>query len=166
MSIILIVNFTHHLNLVTTFTTSIFLKWLKLLLSFFCCSKLRPEDLIQYTITDKKDKRAPKAHVNAVFFRQLRELLRKYRPFFVAATPVMFFLDQMCSICEKKKTRLTKSINEWNAKKGNNTQRHSPRSVSKTNNKNKSHFNHRVFVSDLRDIYIWLYVTIVGASIK
>lgn len=49
---------------------------------FFClfdfCSKLRPEDLIQYTIIDKKDKRAPKAHVNAVFFRQLRELLRKY----------------------------------------------------------------------------------------
>lgn len=44
----------------------------------FFPSKLRPEDLIQYTITDKKDKRAPKAHVNAIFFRQLRELLRKY----------------------------------------------------------------------------------------
>lgn len=44
----------------------------------FFFSKLRPEDLIQYTITDKKDKRAPKAHVNAIFFRQLRELLRKY----------------------------------------------------------------------------------------
>lgn len=40
-------------------------------------SKPRPEDLIQYTIAEKKDKRAVKAHVNAVFFRQLKELLRK-----------------------------------------------------------------------------------------
>lgn len=39
--------------------------------------KLRPEDQIQYMITEKKDKRAAKAHVNAVFFRQLKELLRK-----------------------------------------------------------------------------------------
>lgn len=40
-------------------------------------SKPRPEDQIQYTIAEKKDKRAVKAHVNAVFFRQLKELLRK-----------------------------------------------------------------------------------------
>lgn len=38
--------------------------------------KPRPEDQIQYMIADKQDKRA-KAHVNAIFFRQLRELLRK-----------------------------------------------------------------------------------------
>lgn len=37
--------------------------------------KLRPEDQIQYFITEKKDNRKVKAHVNAVFFRQLRELL-------------------------------------------------------------------------------------------
>lgn len=43
----------------------------------FCSiRKPRPEDQIQYMIVDKKDKRA-KAHVNALFFRQLRELLRK-----------------------------------------------------------------------------------------
>lgn len=53
-------------------------KTISMFICFFFCSKLRPEDLIQYTITDKKDKRAPKAHVNAVFFRQLRELLRKF----------------------------------------------------------------------------------------
>lgn len=40
-------------------------------------SKPRPEDQIQYTIAEKKDKRAIKAHVNALFFRQLKELLRK-----------------------------------------------------------------------------------------
>lgn len=40
--------------------------------------KLRPEDLIQYAITEKKDKRVAKAHVNAVFFRQLRELLGNF----------------------------------------------------------------------------------------
>lgn len=39
--------------------------------------KPRPEDLIQYTISDKQDKRIQKAHVNSVFFKQLRELLRK-----------------------------------------------------------------------------------------
>lgn len=48
--------------------------------NFFCTNshrKMRPEDQIQYTITEKKDKRVTKAHVNAIFFRQLRELLRK-----------------------------------------------------------------------------------------
>lgn len=34
-----------------------------------------PEDQIQYCITEKKDKRQQKAHVNAEFFRQLRLLL-------------------------------------------------------------------------------------------
>ncbi|KAH8290069.1 hypothetical protein KR044_007029 [Drosophila immigrans] len=33
------------------------------------------EDKIQYTISEKKDKKANKAHVNSVFFKQLRELL-------------------------------------------------------------------------------------------
>uniref|UniRef100_A0A6E8VE17 ABC transporter domain-containing protein n=1 Tax=Anopheles coluzzii TaxID=1518534 RepID=A0A6E8VE17_ANOCL len=37
--------------------------------------KQRPEDEIQYLISDKKEKRSPKAHVNAVFFNQLRTLL-------------------------------------------------------------------------------------------
>lgn len=37
--------------------------------------KQRPEDEIQYFISDKKEKRSPKAHVNAVFFKQLRALL-------------------------------------------------------------------------------------------
>lgn len=46
-------------------------------IDFLIYRKLRPEDLIQYTITEKKDKRVAKAHVNSVFFRQLRELLRK-----------------------------------------------------------------------------------------
>lgn len=50
--------------------------WLYQYFSFY--SKLRPEDQIQYTISEKKDKRIPKAHVNAIFFRQLRDLLRKY----------------------------------------------------------------------------------------
>lgn len=48
----------------------------------FFSRKLRPEDQIQYTITEKKDKRVTKAHVNAVFFRQLRELLRKFCVYF------------------------------------------------------------------------------------
>lgn len=34
-------------------------------------------DKIQYTIAEKKDKKAVKAHVNAVFFKQLKKLLRK-----------------------------------------------------------------------------------------
>uniref|UniRef100_A0A336M910 CSON012308 protein n=1 Tax=Culicoides sonorensis TaxID=179676 RepID=A0A336M910_CULSO len=34
-----------------------------------------PEDQIQYCITEKKDKRQQKAHVNAEFFKQLRLLL-------------------------------------------------------------------------------------------
>lgn len=34
-----------------------------------------PEDQIQYCITEKKDKKQPKAHVNAEFFRQLKLLL-------------------------------------------------------------------------------------------
>ncbi|XP_031622800.1 ATP-binding cassette sub-family D member 3 [Contarinia nasturtii] len=38
--------------------------------------KSQPEDQIQYTISEKKDKRIAKAHVNSIFFRQLRELLR------------------------------------------------------------------------------------------
>ncbi|BFG02685.1 ATP-binding cassette sub-family D member 3 [Drosophila madeirensis] len=33
------------------------------------------EDKIQYTIAEKKDKKANKAHVNSVFFKQLRKLL-------------------------------------------------------------------------------------------
>lgn len=33
------------------------------------------EDKIQYTIAEKKDKKATKAHVNAVFFKQLKKLL-------------------------------------------------------------------------------------------
>uniref|UniRef100_A0A0K8VF60 ATP-binding cassette sub-family D member 3 n=1 Tax=Bactrocera latifrons TaxID=174628 RepID=A0A0K8VF60_BACLA len=33
------------------------------------------EDKIQYTIAEKKDKKGSKAHVNAVFFKQLRQLL-------------------------------------------------------------------------------------------
>ncbi|XP_034118477.1 ATP-binding cassette sub-family D member 3 [Drosophila nasuta] len=33
------------------------------------------EDKIQYTIAEKKDKKSNKAHVNSVFFKQLRELL-------------------------------------------------------------------------------------------
>lgn len=37
-----------------------------------------PEEQIQYCISEKKDKRAAKAHVNAEFFRQLRVLLSKY----------------------------------------------------------------------------------------
>lgn len=37
--------------------------------------KPRPEDQIQYTISEKKDKKAPKAHVNKLFFRQLKQLL-------------------------------------------------------------------------------------------
>lgn len=46
--------------------------------TFSNCRKPRPEELIQYTIAEKKDKRATKAHVNAIFFRQLKELLSEY----------------------------------------------------------------------------------------
>lgn len=40
--------------------------------------KPRPEDQIQYTITEKTDKRLQKAHVNGIFFAQLKELLSEY----------------------------------------------------------------------------------------
>lgn len=37
------------------------------------------EEKIQYTISEKKDKKANKAHVNSVFFKQLRQLLRELK---------------------------------------------------------------------------------------
>lgn len=37
------------------------------------------EEKIQYTISEKKDKKSSKAHVNSVFFKQLRQLLRKLK---------------------------------------------------------------------------------------
>jgi len=43
----------------------------------FYFRKPRYEDKIQYTIAEKKEKKASKAHVNSVFFKQLRKLLRK-----------------------------------------------------------------------------------------
>lgn len=44
---------------------------------FFVHRKSGYEDKIQYTISEKKDKKSSKAHVNSVFFKQLRQLLRK-----------------------------------------------------------------------------------------
>jgi hypothetical protein len=38
---------------------------------------LRPEDKIEYFISEKKDNKRVKAHVNARFFKQLRFLLGK-----------------------------------------------------------------------------------------
>ncbi|XP_067641245.1 ATP-binding cassette sub-family D member 3 [Eurosta solidaginis] len=40
------------------------------------------EDKIQYTIAEKKDKKSTKAHVNSVFFKQLRQLLPILVPHF------------------------------------------------------------------------------------
>lgn len=48
------------------------------------------EDKIQYTIAEKKEKKTGKAHVNSVFFKQLRQLLRKwlyFRQFFFSFFP-------------------------------------------------------------------------------
>lgn len=41
------------------------------------------DDKVQYTIAEKKDKKPSKAHVNAVFFKQLRQILRMYSIVFV-----------------------------------------------------------------------------------
>lgn len=46
---------------------------------FYIFRKHGYEEKIQYTISEKKDKKSPKAHVNAVFFKQLRKLLRKLK---------------------------------------------------------------------------------------
>ena len=48
------------------------------ILYFVIYRKPRPEDQIQYLIADKKDRRVVKAHVNAIFFKQLRALLGMY----------------------------------------------------------------------------------------
>lgn len=39
---------------------------------------LRPEDKIEYFISEKKDTKRVKAHVNSQFFKQLRFLLGEY----------------------------------------------------------------------------------------
>lgn len=46
-------------------------------IQLFIFRKQRPEDEIQYFISDKKEKRTTKAHVNSLFFKQLRALLSK-----------------------------------------------------------------------------------------
>lgn len=55
---------------------------LKFVSRLFACMvhrKARPEDEIQYMIAEKPNQRQNKAHVNREFFRQLRELLSKYK---------------------------------------------------------------------------------------
>lgn len=47
--------------------------------SFYFYRKSAYEEKIQYTISEKKDKKANKAHVNSVFFKQLRQLLRELK---------------------------------------------------------------------------------------
>ncbi|XP_011177265.1 ATP-binding cassette sub-family D member 3 [Zeugodacus cucurbitae] len=50
------------------------------------------EDKIQYTIAEKKDKKGTKAHVNAVFFKQLRQLLPILVPRFWSVESGLLFL--------------------------------------------------------------------------
>ncbi|KAH8421347.1 hypothetical protein KR009_002422 [Drosophila setifemur] len=50
------------------------------------------EDKIQYTIAEKKDKKAAKAHVNSVFFKQLRKLLPILIPSFWSVETGLLFL--------------------------------------------------------------------------
>ncbi|TMW51549.1 hypothetical protein DOY81_003380 [Sarcophaga bullata] len=50
------------------------------------------EEKIQYTISEKKDKKSPKAHVNAVFFKQLRKLLPILVPGFWSIESGLLFL--------------------------------------------------------------------------
>nr|NP_001259733.1 ATP binding cassette subfamily D member 3, isoform C [Drosophila melanogaster]AGB95572.1 ATP binding cassette subfamily D member 3, isoform C [Drosophila melanogaster] len=50
------------------------------------------EDKIQYTIAEKKDKKAGKAHVNSVFFKQLRQLLPILIPGFWSVETGLLFL--------------------------------------------------------------------------
>ncbi|EDV46757.1 ATP-binding cassette sub-family D member 3 [Drosophila erecta] len=50
------------------------------------------EDKIQYTIAEKKEKKAAKAHVNSVFFKQLRQLLPILIPGFWSVETGLLFL--------------------------------------------------------------------------
>ncbi|XP_017482076.1 PREDICTED: ATP-binding cassette sub-family D member 3 [Rhagoletis zephyria] len=50
------------------------------------------EDKIQYTIAEKKDKKGTKAHVNSVFFKQLRQLLPILVPRFWSVETGLLFL--------------------------------------------------------------------------
>ncbi|XP_004529678.1 ATP-binding cassette sub-family D member 3 [Ceratitis capitata] len=50
------------------------------------------EDKIQYTIAEKKDKKSTKAHVNSVFFKQLRQLLPILVPRFWSVETGLLFL--------------------------------------------------------------------------
>ncbi|EDX02077.1 ATP-binding cassette sub-family D member 3 [Drosophila teissieri] len=50
------------------------------------------EDKIQYTIAEKKEKKAAKAHVNSVFFKQLRQLLPILIPGFWSIETGLLFL--------------------------------------------------------------------------
>ncbi|XP_053948942.1 ATP-binding cassette sub-family D member 3 [Anastrepha ludens] len=50
------------------------------------------EDKIQYTIAEKKEKKGTKAHVNAVFFKQLRQLLPILVPRFWSVESGLLFL--------------------------------------------------------------------------
>ncbi|KAH8343356.1 ATP-binding cassette sub-family D member 3 [Drosophila kikkawai] len=50
------------------------------------------EDKIQYTIAEKKEKKASKAHVNSVFFKQLRQLLPILIPGFWSVETGLLFL--------------------------------------------------------------------------
>ncbi|EDX18414.1 GD17461, partial [Drosophila simulans] len=50
------------------------------------------EDKIQYTIAEKKEKKAGKAHVNSVFFKQLRQLLPILIPGFWSVETGLLFL--------------------------------------------------------------------------
>ncbi|KAI8120416.1 hypothetical protein FF38_01537 [Lucilia cuprina] len=50
------------------------------------------EEKIQYTIAEKKDRKSPKAHVNAVFFKQLKKLLPILIPGFWSVESGLLFL--------------------------------------------------------------------------
>lgn len=50
-------------------------KWSQI---YFRRKNLRPEDKIEYFISEKKDTKRAKAHVNAVFFKQLKFLLGEF----------------------------------------------------------------------------------------
>lgn len=64
------------------------------LLNFFRRRKGRPEDQIQYFITDKKDPRQVKAHVNGVFFKQLKYLLGERKNTHKVPLSVTFFFEK------------------------------------------------------------------------
>lgn len=56
--------------------------------NLFRRKNLQPEDRIEYFISEKKDPRRVKAHINSKFFKQLRFLLGKF--FFQKKSNLMY----------------------------------------------------------------------------